>query len=147
MDKVRSFLAPKMLDGHGTVTMSANTDHHPPEYYKPNSGIQPMERRKRIRMRVHWPLRLHKTNAPETVETETHDLSSDGFYCLAKTSFVPGEALVCTLGVPTHRPNGSDHMVSVECRVRIIRVEATQEGLYGVGCRIEEYRLLHSMTS
>jgi hypothetical protein len=125
--------------------MPANTDTL--EFYKSTSGLQPMERRRRNRMRVHWPLRLHKMNAPESVETVTHDLSSDGFYCLAKTSFAPGEALACTLGVPTHHPNGADRMVSVECRVRIVRVEATQEGLYGVGCRIEEYRLLHSAAS
>lgn len=95
-------------------------------------------------MRVHWPLRFHLTNAPEAVETITRDLSSDGFYCLARTSFVPGQALACTLGVPTHHPNGAHRMVSVECRVRIVRVESTAEGLYGVGCRIEEYRLLRS---
>jgi hypothetical protein len=142
---VGSFLAPKMLKRQGTVTMPANTDTL--EFYKSTLGLQPMERRRRNRMRVHWPLRLHKTNAAESVETVTHDLSSDGFYCLARTSFVPGEALACTLGVPTHHPNGADRMVSVECRIRIVRVEATQEGLYGVGCRIEEYRLLHSAAS
>ncbi len=139
-----SFLAPKMLDGLGTVTMPANTDQHPLERYRSTLGVQPIERRRRTRMRVHWPLRLHKANANEIVETTTYDLSSDGFYCLAKTSFVPGEAVACTLGVPTHHPNGADRVVSVECRVRIVHVESRQEGLYGLGCRIEEYRLLHS---
>ena len=126
--------------------MQVNTDQ-PLESYRSTSGVQSVERRRRIRMQVHWPLRLHRTNAPEIVETLTQDLSSDGFYCLAKTSFVPGEALACILSVPTHHPNGDDRMVSVECRVRIIRVASTQEGVYGVGCRIEEYRLLHSPAS
>ncbi len=127
--------------------MSAHTDQHPLEFYQAKVAIQPSERRRRVRMRVHWPLHLHRRSTAETVETVTHDLSSDGFYCLAKTNFAPGETLVCTLGVPTHHPNGTNRMVSVECRIRVVRVEAAQEGLFGVGCRIEEYRLLHSAAS
>ena len=136
-------MEPKMLHSDLLPRMPAHTDQHAVEFLQPNFGVQSSERRRRTRLRVHWLLRLHKANATEAVETVTHDLSSDGFYCLAKTSFVPGESLTCTLGVPTRHPNGAARLVSVECRARIVRVEAAPGGLFGVACRIEEYRLLY----
>ena len=82
------------------------------------------------------------------VETVTQDLSSDGFYCYSHAVFVPGEIRTCTLGVPTYHPNGGDRVRPVLCRVRIVRVEALgSEGLYGLGCRIEDYRFMGSSPS
>ena len=86
------------------------------------------ERRKRSRVQVHWPVRFTRTDTADHVETVTHDLSSDGFYCLANTSFVPGEIRECTLGVPMHRPNTGERPVL--CRVRVIRVEALSGSRY-----------------
>jgi hypothetical protein len=101
------------------------------------------ERRRRARVQVHWPLSFIQHAAAEIVETVTHDLSSDGFYCLVNTAFVPGEIRECTLGVPMHHPNSGDRVRPVLCRVRVIRVEALgEDGTYGVGCRIEDYRFM-----
>ena len=79
-----------------------------------------INRRKRTRAQLHWPLSFSLTGTTETVQTITQDLSSDGFYCIANARFVL-------------------------CKVRIIRVEVTGErGFYGVGCQIMDYRLVNS---
>jgi hypothetical protein len=104
-----------------------------------------MNRRKRTRAQLHWPLSFPLTGTAETVQTMTQDLSSDGFYCIANARFVPGEARHCTLLVPTHHPGGENSPLHVLCKVRIIRVEVTGErGFYGVGCQIMDYRLVNS---
>src|ERR1035438_543429 len=104
-----------------------------------------MNRRKRTRAQLHWPLSFSLTGTTETVQTITQDLSSDGFYCIANARFVPGEARHCTLLVPTHHPGGENSPLHVLCKVRIIRVEVTGErGFYGVGCQIMDYRLVNS---
>ncbi|MBZ5621849.1 MAG: PilZ domain-containing protein [Acidobacteriia bacterium] len=103
------------------------------------------ERRRRARVQVHWPLCFMRPGTTQIVETVTHDLSSDGFYCLTNIAFVPGEIRECTLGVPMHHPNNGDRVRPVLCRVRVIRVEALgDDGFYGVGCRIEDYRFIIS---
>jgi len=76
------------------------------------------------------------------IETVTQDLSSEGFYCLANAPFIPGEIHSCTLSVPAYHPRDLTRVVPVQCRVRIVRVEALAEnGLFGIGCRIEDYRV------
>jgi hypothetical protein len=101
------------------------------------------ERRRRARVQVHWPICFVRPGTAESVETVTHDLSSDGFYCLVNTAFVPGETRECTLGVPMHHPDCGDRVRPVLCRIRVIRVEALGEnGFYGVGCQIEDFRFL-----
>ena len=107
-----------------------------------NQTVAP-ERRRRIRVRVHWQLCFPLPDSSETVDTITQDLSSDGFYCQINSVFIPGEIRTCILNVPTHHPNGGDLVRPVLCRVRIIRVESLgKQGLYGVGCRIEDYCFL-----
>src|SRR5262249_55436952 len=105
------------------------------------------ERRRRTRVQVHWPICFLRPGTAEFIETVTHDLSCEGFYCLANTAFVPGEIRECTLGVPVHHPNNGDRVRPVLCRVRIIRVEALgEDGFYGIGCRIEDYRFISQGT-
>lgn len=122
-------------------SMSGRSIEQVPGYQ--DMGYRPGEcadRRKRSRLQVHWPLRFLDGDTADIVETVTRDLSSDGFYCLARMPFVPGEFKLCTLGVPTSHPRNTDRVLSVECTVRIIRVQAQEDGFYGIGCRIEDYR-------
>jgi hypothetical protein len=99
------------------------------------------DRRRRARLRVHWPLLFRPESGP-TIETVTQNLSSDGFYCQADIPFLPGEIRWCTLSVPAYHPNDLSRFIPVQCRVRIVRVEALAEtGFFGVGCRIEEYHV------
>jgi len=141
-------MARKMLQAM-VLFMSPKSAERLPTYIEMDeiSGIEAMERerRKRTRMRVHWPVCFFRPDTGDVVKTVTHDLSSDGFYCLANTTFIPGESGECTLGVPTRHPTGGEHVISVQCKVRIIRVETLGEsGLYGVGCRIEDYHFTGS---
>src|ERR1700674_4018189 len=75
------------------------------------------ERRKRTRTRVHWPVLFFRSQASEAVESVTQDLSSSGFYCLSRTSFAPGETLICTLKVPVHDPLAKERRLGLECKV------------------------------
>jgi len=112
---------------------------HTRDMHHTEESIAP-ERRKRTRVQVHWQLCFYLPESTETVNAVTQDLSSDGFYCQANSVFIPGELRICTLHVPTHDPNERDFVRPVLCRVRVIRVEAlAEQGLYGVGCRIEDY--------
>lgn len=98
------------------------------------------ERRRRARTKVHWPVLLFRNQSAEAVESTTQNLSSNGFYCMANASFTPGEMLICTLKVPTHDPNGGNLVRSLECKVRVMRVEpSAANGLFGVAVRIEDY--------
>ena len=104
-----------------------------------------IERRRRVRAQVHWPVCFTRPGTTELVRTMTHDLSSHGFYCITSAGFVPGEIRECTLVVPTHHPNGGKPMMPVLCKVRVVRVEVLGEGgLCGVGCEIEDYRFANS---
>jgi PilZ domain-containing protein len=105
----------------------------------PGKGAFHPDRRKRARLQVHWPLLIRGANSG-LIETATQDLSSDGFYCFAASPLVPGEIRECTLRVPAHDPSDDTRTLPVHCRVRVVRVETVAEsGLYGVGCRIEDY--------
>jgi hypothetical protein len=103
------------------------------------------ERRKRVRTTVHWPLLIFRSDAAEGIESTTLNLSSTGFFCLSRMSFDPGESLFCTLRVPSHDPEGRERLWILECRVRVRRAEpAAGDGLFGVACELEDYRLLAS---
>jgi len=141
-------MANKMLVEHGTFSMPVKTvaatspiaNAHQLEM-QPASG----DRRKRLRAQVHWGISFRSANS-DTVETVTQNLSSDGFYCLVNTPFVPGEVRPCILSVPTYYPYGGNRVQPVHCKVRVIRVEVlgAQDDSYGVGCRIEDCRFVPS---
>jgi hypothetical protein len=100
------------------------------------------ERRRRPRIRVHWPVLLFRNDAAQAVASTTLDLSSSGFFCLTATPFIPGEQLICALKVPFHDPKGKHLDRNLECMVRVVRVEARGEGGgFGVACRIEDYHI------
>jgi len=141
------WVAPKMLTG--TVPFMAS---HPIDRLSSDLELREMpektvvhDRRKRIRAQVHWPLSFSLSGTRESVQTMTHNLSSDGFYCVANARFVPGETRDCMLAVPSHYPNDGTQALPVLCKVRVIRVEVLGEGaFYGVGCRILDYRFVSS---
>jgi len=115
--------------------MSANTG----DPFSESTGR--LDRRRRQRAAVHWSVQFHRPDATDLLATETQDLSSDGFYCRSSAVFTPGELVDCTLRVPAHRPRASGEMLLVKCRVRIVRIDdADSRGLYGIGCRIEDFR-------
>jgi hypothetical protein len=103
------------------------------------------ERRKRVRTRLSWQVALLALSNAQTVESKTLDLSSCGFYCKSPVPVAPGSRMTCILRVPAYHPERSDSILSLECKVRIVRVEpADDEGCFGFGCEIEDYRFLRS---
>ena len=113
-----------------------------------STGMSPerqshLERRKRDRTVVHWPVRFLGKGAAGALDNMTQNLSSQGFFFRSNAVFAPGEAGVCILEIPAHDPKQLDPVLYLECMVRIVRVDAAgEDGLSGVGCRIEDYRLL-----
>jgi len=117
-----------------------------------STGISPerqnhLERRKRDRTVVHWPVRFLGKGAAGAVDNVTQNLSSEGFFFRSNAVFAPGEAGVCILEVPGHDPKQLHPVLYLECRVRVVRVDAPgEDGLSGIGCRIEDYRFLPSVS-
>jgi hypothetical protein len=100
------------------------------------------ERRKRTRIRLHWPVDLFASRDRKGIETVTRDLSSRGFYCLSPVPFIPGERMLCILKAPAHTHEKPDCVLPIECQVRIVHVEpANSDGFYGLGCEINDYKI------
>lgn len=129
---------------YGTFSMASDPKRHFPivlDAQEMASGSPFIERRRRTRAQVHWPVYFSLRGSSDLVRTTTEDLSSQGFYCVANGGFVPGEIRECTLLVPTHDLNGGSPTLPVMCRVRVVRVESLGErGACGVGFAIEDYR-------
>jgi hypothetical protein len=102
----------------------------------------PAERRRRARVRVHWPIFLFPNQIGEdAVQTITQNLNSQGFYCLSRKPFTVGELLLCTIQIPTNGFGAGESQL--ECQVRVVRVEKNaSEGQYGIACQIEDYRFI-----
>lgn len=100
-----------------------------------------LERRKRVRFDVRWPVCFFGVEVGRTVETRTENLSSSGFHCLSPVQLPVGDLMICVLGVPSPRPLHNGRALSLECKVRILRVEpADERQSYGIACEIEDYR-------
>jgi hypothetical protein len=102
---------------------------------------QPADRRKRTRTGVHWTLVLLREGKAARIESMTQNLSSSGFYCLCPIAFTPGEQVRCELRVPTHGRRSDEAEMALECQAVVVRSEAAADGLFGIACRIEDYRL------
>ena len=99
------------------------------------------ERRKRKRVALHWPVRLFRHPASTSVESRTENLTSNGFYCYSREPFEIGECLECIIAIPSGSVGYSGSPISLQCRVRVTRVEDQSDG-FGLGCYIEDYDLL-----
>jgi len=95
-----------------------------------------VDRRKRTRVALHWPVRLFKQPGILPAESITENLSSEGLYCITKEPFKPGERLQCEIVIPPTL--GLDAPAVLECHVTVRRVESLRGG-FGLGCHIEDY--------
>ena len=69
-----------------------------------------------------------------SLEAETDNISSSGFYCIAQEPCSPGEYLECRLVIPSQSPPLILHR-----RVRVIRVEIKgMEPGFGVACEFTD---------
>jgi hypothetical protein len=105
-----------------------------------------VERRRRVRTDVHWPVSLFCANTRAALETTTVNLSSEGFYCVVNSKLTVGEGLVALLRAPSYDPTGKDRECVFRCEGRVLRVEpASVDGCFGIACRIEEYALARNV--
>ena len=108
------------------------------------SSPKPMERRRRVRLEVEWPVCIWAAPFKAPVETVTTDLSSDGFHCLSPIPLEPDEIVRCMLTIPeisNHSPNGRRRLL--ECQARIVRLEpSNKDGNFGLGCQIKNFRVI-----
>jgi hypothetical protein len=103
------------------------------------------ERRKRLRSHVHWQVCFFGADVGRTVETTTENLSCTGFHCFSPVPLIAGDLLTCRLRLPSREPSNNGRESSLECKVRVVRVEpAGERQTYGVACEIENYRFLKS---
>jgi hypothetical protein len=99
------------------------------------------ERRKRMRIALHWPVYLYRDEGAASVESTTENLTSNGFYCVSKEPFQLGEQLECVIAIPAGAFGYSADPIRLQCRVKVVRVE-NQIDCFGLGCAIEDYELL-----
>ena len=101
-----------------------------------------VDRRKFPRVKLHLPVRLYSSEDSPPTETETVDISRDGFYCVTDRPFEPGARLRCVLVLPDAGPGGSGH-VRLEGTVEVIRISVGGGArAFGLGCCLREYRLV-----
>ena len=100
------------------------------------------ERRRFPRVKLRLPVRLVPSNDVLPMETETVDISRDGFYCMTDEPFEPGARLHFVLLLPEARPAGASQ-VRLEGIVEVIRISVERAGRgFGIGCCLREYRLV-----
>jgi hypothetical protein len=101
------------------------------------------DRRRRPRLRLAYAIRLHRPGGEALVETKTHDLSCEGFFCIADRAFSPHDKVECELVIPTGRPDQLfEQDIILRCRAEVVRVEwQGSGGAFGVACRFADYTL------
>jgi PilZ domain len=95
---------------------------------------QQQECRRRARLSLRYQLQLWRVEGQVSLEAETYNISSSGFYCTASEPFSPGEYLECRIVIPSQ----STPLV-LDRQVRVIRVEI--KGLepgFGVACEFTD---------
>jgi hypothetical protein len=99
------------------------------------------ERRKRKRIALHWPVYLYRNQSAQSVESTTENLTSNGFYCVSKEPFQPGEQLECVIAIPPGAFGYAEAPIRLQCHVKVMRVENQSEN-FGLGCYIQDYELI-----
>jgi hypothetical protein len=59
-----------------------------------------IDRRKRKRVPVHWPVQFLGQARARQVKAATENLSSEGFYCISRKAFKLGERVECEIAFP-----------------------------------------------
>lgn len=100
------------------------------------------ERRRRPRLRLACPVRLHRTGETSWIETKTEDISCEGFYCVTGQVFSIPETLECELVIPSGELGTQDHEMVLRCRAEVVRIEPQADNkAYGIACRLMDYNL------
>jgi hypothetical protein len=102
------------------------------------------ERRKRGRVKLNCTVALWDPSDGTVIQTQTENISCDGFYCLSTEPFNPGTKLEATLELPNRFWSGKQgKQVALHCNVYVIRVDSKgPQPIFGVACHIENYTVV-----
>jgi hypothetical protein len=100
------------------------------------------DRRRRVRVALSLPIRLIRANGGRAIDSNTKNVSSDGFYCIVREPFTAGERIRCILALPAFDPSRQDDLIALDCRVRVVRVDLLGSAEYGIACAIEQYQVM-----
>jgi hypothetical protein len=82
-------------------------------------------------------------NATVPIQTETEDLSLEGFYCYIERSFLPGEHLKFLILLPPAAKGPlAFRGLCLQGSMEVVRLTAASDRRYGLGCRVVSYRVL-----
>ena len=102
-----------------------------------------VDRRRRPRLRLNYPLRLYRPGQAIRIDTRTENISCEGFFCITGCAFAPGEMLECELVIPNDelgQPPERDMIL--RCRAEVVRVVAIEgKTAFGVACRLADYTI------
>ena len=97
---------------------------------------QRQECRRRERLSLCYHLQLWRVEGQLSLEAETDNISSSGFYCTASEPFSPGEYLECRIAIESQSAP-----IVLERQVRVVRVEIKGlEAGFGVACEFADRR-------
>lgn len=106
-----------------------------------------IERRKHARLTLRIPLLLFCAASDSPVQSETVNISSDGFYCTTREPFAPGDRLRCLLPIPAP-PDTAESELYIDAEVEVMRVRIDNKTPgFGLGCRIADYRVVNKQTA
>lgn len=103
------------------------------------------ERRNQPRTNLRVPLYLLPKGASAPIQTETEDLSLEGFYCYTERFFTPGEQCqFLMLLPPATKSSLALGGICLQGCVEVVRLTVTTDLKYGLGCHLMSYRVLSS---
>jgi hypothetical protein len=102
------------------------------------------ERRKNGRVRLTCTVALWDPSEGTVIQTQTENISSEGFYCLSAEPFSPGTRLEAILEIPYRlRAGKRSERLALQCNVHVIRVDSKgPRPLFGVACQIDDYAVV-----
>jgi hypothetical protein len=114
--------------------MKQTAQEHVDESVATESG----ERRRHSRFRAASTIRFSSPDLFGLGDVRTEDVSCSGFSFLARNPHAPVARFYCGLVIPD---NGTGKLALL-CRARVVSTASQEQGLFRVGCRIEDYSIL-----
>ncbi len=100
-----------------------------------------VERRRRCRFQVRWPLRIYVAGRTQPIEGVTENLCSNGFYGIVGAPVPKGQSVSCLIELPSGA-HGELMPLFLSCRAVVLRVEScSAAGRFGLACRITDYSI------
>lgn len=102
------------------------------------------ERRGQSRTSLRVPLLLLPYGWLRPIQTETENVSMDGFFCRTREAFVPGDRLKFLLLLPNAvKDSEPARATCLQGIAEVVRVVAGASGhSFSIGCRLSDYRVL-----